>query len=183
MCNMANNLDDDRIKRLKQTIDKKLAEVSSVTIVPHKRVDFDAIGSAIALYILVLRQKKEVNILIDDSTTTLDPGVQTILKEITTKGFNVITYEDYKKKFDKDSNLLILTDTSQQALIPIEEDIINKKIASEKIIEIDHHPFGHTTIKAKDSFIFSEYSSACEIITKMLFLSRTKLLLSDRMSI
>ena len=30
MCNMANNLDDDRIKRLKQTIDKKLAEVSSV---------------------------------------------------------------------------------------------------------------------------------------------------------
>ena len=64
---MSNTLADDRIKRLKQTLDEKIQESSSITIVPHTRIDFDAIGSAIALYILALRQKKEVNILIDDN--------------------------------------------------------------------------------------------------------------------
>ncbi len=171
---MSNTLADDRIKRLKQTLDEKIQGSSSITIVPHTRIDFDAIGSAIALYILALRQKKEVNILIDDNYSELDVGVQTILREIITKSFNIIKYAEYKEKFANKDNLLILTDTSQKSLIPIEEDIVNEKIAKRKMIIIDHHPFGKSTIEATDKFISADYSSACEIITKMLFLSRTK---------
>ena len=171
---MSNTLADDRIKRLKQTLDEKIQGSASITIVPHTRADFDAIGSAIALYILALRRKKEVNILIDDNYDELDSGVQIILKEIITKGFSIINYFEYKKKFANKDNLLILTDTSQKSLIPLEEEIISDKIDKKKIMIIDHHPFGKNTIEATDKFISADYSSACEIITKMLFLSRTK---------
>ena len=159
---MGNNLADNKVKTLKQIIDMKVSEADSITIVPHIRMDFDAIGSALALYILILRQKKEVNILINDSFNDLDQGVQKILKEIKIKGLN--------------TNLLILTDTSQQSLIPIEEKIIENKINQEKIIIIDHHPYGNTPINVKDKYkyIFTEYSSTCELITKMFFLSRVK---------
>ncbi len=168
------NVEDIRIKSLKQTLDSKIKESDSVTIVPHIRLDFDAIGSSIALYIMALRQRKRVNILINDNYNELDCGIKTVLKEITTKGFNIINYNEYKDRYANSNDLLILTDTSQQTLIPIEEDIIKKKVLEEKIIEIDHHNYGNSTIDAKDKFILPEYSSACEIITKMLFTSRVR---------
>lgn len=173
---MGNNLADNKVKTLKQIIDMKVSEADNITIVPHIRTDFDAIGSALALYILILRQKKEVNILINDSFNDLDQGVQKILKEIKIKGLNIINYSEYKSKYNNDTNLLILTDTSQQSLIPIEEKIIENKINQEKIIIIDHHPYGNTPINVKDKYkyIFTEYSSTCELITKMFFLSRVK---------
>ena len=151
-CIMGNNLADNKVKTLKQIIDMKVSEADNITIVPHIRTDFDAIGSALALYILILRQKKEVNILINDSFNDLDQGVQKILKEIKIKGLNIINYSEYKSKYNNDTNLLILTDTSQQSLIPIEEKIIENKINQEKIIIIDHHPYGNTPINVKDKY-------------------------------
>lgn len=170
---MNNNFTDEKIKLLKKTLDIKIKESSTVTIVPHTKTDFDALSSAIAIYILAQRHKKNVNILINDSYKTLDKGVQAILNEILTRGINIINYDTYKNKYLNNANLLILVDTSKQELIPIEKEVIEQKEKDEKLI-IDHLLYDNSTIDAKDKFVFSKYFSTCEIITKMFITSRVK---------
>ena len=110
------SVEDDKIGQLKVVLDKKMQNADSITIVPHKRADFDAIGSAIALYLMALKHQKNTTILIDDPIYTLDSGVQTIIKEIESQGIDIIDYKEYKKIADS-KNLLILIDTSSETVL------------------------------------------------------------------
>lgn len=59
-------LTDEKIKNLKYALDNKIQNSQQIYIILPKNITFDALASAITLYILTLRAKKESTIVINE---------------------------------------------------------------------------------------------------------------------
>ena len=150
------------IKKLKATIEEKVPEASNVIIVPHNGIDFDAIGSALGLSLVVETFKKPAYIVIDDANYKIDHGVQLVIDSIK-KDFMIINRDKYLK-IANDNDLFILTDVNRSYLISLKEELKNP----DKIIIVDHHDEDSNTVDTNNKFIDSSISSASEIIAKLL---------------
>lgn len=158
------------IKNLKITLDEELSKDRNVIIIPHLGIDFDAIGSAIGLSILATKYKRESFILVDDPIHKIDSGVKIIMDESRMNlGINYIDKNTYLKNTNP-NELVILTDVNKYKLICLEE----KDLKDKDTIIIDHHNEDNLTVKTDKRYIDQNVSSASEIITKLLSITKTK---------
>ena len=158
----------ETIKDLKNTLEEKIINANSVTIVPHLGVDFDAIGSSIGISLIAKKLKKESSIIVDDPHYKIDPGVQIIINEAKNKEYNIINREKYLQQ-KNENDLVVLTDVNKSYLIALKEELNNKDI-----IIIDHHAPDKNTVKTDNKYIDTNVSSICELITKLLSMFKIK---------
>ena len=158
----------EEIKDLKVNLESKILQSEKVVIVPHLGVDFDAIGSAIGLSLIVKKLKKASIILVDDPNYKIDYGVKLIMDE-SKKDYPIITKEKYLQQASSD-DLFILTDVNKDYLIAL-KDMLNDK---NKVIIIDHHEEDKSTISTEDKYINTKCSSASEIVCRLLSLCKIK---------
>lgn len=155
------------IKDLKINLEQKILGAEKVVIVPHKRIDFDAIGSGIGLSVIAHKLKKPSFIVIDEEISKEDHGLKLVFEEAK-KDFDIITRDRYLK-MQSGEDLFVLTDVNKSYLISLRE-----QLTKERTIIIDHHDEDKDTIDATIKFINSSASSASEIVSKLLCLFKIK---------
>lgn len=156
------------IRLLKEILEKEIDNCSTVFIIGHNSPDFDSIGSCIGLYFFAKHYGKNVYIIIDDNELKIESGVKRILDENKDK-LPIIKKKDYLDLVD-DNSLLIVTDVNKDNMISVGDSL--DKVGS--IIIIDHHTENEHTIKTDKKFIAIDASSACEIVARVLGMSRIK---------
>lgn len=152
---------EDNINLLKNILTTELCNSSRVFIIPHIRIDFDALASATALYEICNAFDKEAYIVTNDEEHTMAASLKTMFKELK-NNYNFIN----TKQLDSlrcDTELLILTDTNTANLIPI----TNSK-PFKNIIIVDHHKTDNNTLVTDKALIEPEISSASEIVFNLI---------------
>ena len=149
-------------KNFKNTVESEIKKSSGVFIIGHNAPDFDSIGACIGLYALARHYHKKAYIIVNDLSTSMEPGVKRIIDENRDK-FVFINNEQFLKLKNAKS-LLITTDVNKDYLVSVKDylDEMNS------IIVIDHHGEDEHTIKTDKKFIMQDASSACEIIGRLL---------------
>ena len=156
------------LKEFKTAMEQKIIEANNVVIVPHKGPDFDAIGSALGISLIVKKLKKPFCIIVDDPIYKIDHGVQIIMDEVK-KDYAIINREKYLN-IKNNQDLYILTDVNKSYLVSLSDEMTNE----DKTIIIDHHDEDNATVKSSLKYINSTISSASEIITRLLCLCKIK---------
>lgn len=156
------------IKNLKINLEQKILQSGNIVIVPHKGVDFDAIGSAIGISLIVKKLKKASFILIDDPAYKIDHGVQLIVEEVKER-YPIINKEKYSQ-IATPNDLFILMDVNKYNLVCLKEEL-NDEVS---VVIIDHHNEDENTLKSSCKYINPNISSASEIVTKLLTLYKIK---------
>ena len=157
----------NNIKDLNNLLEGEIKISSNVFIVGHNSPDFDSIGAAIGLSAYASKLGKKAYIIVDDDELKIEPGVKKII-DSSKDSFQYITRKEFLKMRDKDS-LLIVADTNKRSLVSVKDDLET----TPRVVVIDHHYEDEESIETKKKFISPESSSACEIITRLLFLSNT----------
>lgn len=149
-------------KKQFKAIKKKMKKSSNIYIMGHKGIDLDAFGAALGIYCYASHLKKTASIVIDDKK--IESSVSKAIMSFKEK-VNIIKSSEINEKYDDDS-LLVIVDTNKQYLLQ------NSKVLDKfnNIIVIDHHSISDTSISNAKAltFIDTNYSSTCEMITKML---------------
>ena len=156
------------IKELKGKLEQKVLAATNVIIIPHNGIDFDAIGSAIGIAVIVKKLKRNVCIVVNDPIYKIDHGVQIIINEAREQ-IQIINRDEYLQSKAPD-DLFILTDVNKNYLVSLKEEL-----NPENTIIIDHHDEDSSTIKTSERYIDTSVSSASEIITKLLPMFKIKL--------
>lgn len=157
-------------RELSNTLEDEIKRSSSVFIVGHNSPDLDAIGSSIGLYHLAHSYGKKAYIIVDDEESKIEPGTKKVIDEVKSK-FKIITKRGFQKLVNKDS-LLIMTDVNKQDMISVGDSLSEFR----KIIIIDHHSTNENTVPTRHRYINEEESSASEIVSKVLFAKKVKLI-------
>lgn len=148
------------IKELKDILEKKIISSNSIIIIPHLDIDFDALASSIGLSLIASKLDKKSFIVVDDKK--MNYGIKYIINnEI--NDINFISSVKYLKNYSK-NDLFILTDVNKKNLISLD----SKLLENNQTFIIDHHRTDERSVKAYYKYIFENYSSAAEIITKLL---------------
>ena len=156
------------IKNLKINLEQKILQSENVVIVPHAGIDFDAIGSAIGISLIVKKLKKASFILIDDPIYKIDHGVQLIIEDAK-NNYPILNKEKYSQ-ISTPNDLFILTDVNKSHMVCLKDELKNK----DNIVIIDHHNEDTSTIESNYKYIDPDISSASEIVTKLLNLYKIK---------
>ncbi len=156
------------IKNLKLNIEQKVVGRKRVVIVPHNRIDFDAIGSALGLAVIVQKMNAVPLIVVNDDVSKMQRGIQIIINDVK-KNFRILTKEEYLKEKESD-DLYILTDVNKRGMVSIGDVIDDPK----STIIIDHHDTNETTIPSEAVFVDNKVSSASEVIARLMSIFRVK---------
>ena len=146
--------------KLRKVLEKLLENTSNVFIIGHSEPDFDAIGSAIGLQVLLTHLNKKSYIVVDDKE--LEAGVKKIVENNKNR-YSIINNEECLSLVNKKS-LLIMTDVNPYYLTSLKDDLDKFK----NILIIDHHKETKDTVKTDYKFIDINRSSASEIVTNLL---------------
>ena len=84
------------IKALRNDLDYKLHESKQMIVVPHNKVDFDAIASAIALSLIADKQKKDSHVVVNDLPHQIERGCKIIMDEAK-NDCSIINKDKYRK--------------------------------------------------------------------------------------
>lgn len=125
----------------------EIQKSNNIVLLCHKNPDGDAIGSTIAMYHILKRMGKDVEMLIED--------VPSQFKFI--EGYN-----DIKVSSDKEYNLSIILDTASKERINDPGNVVDK---IKRTIVIDHHP---SNTKYGDLNYVEIYPTCCEIIYNLI---------------
>lgn len=155
------------IKNLKVNLEQKILESETVIIVPHNRIDFDAIGSGIGLSMIAKKLRKPAHIVVNDPPHEIDHGVQLLMDEAK-KEFSIINRDKYLQ-IATPGDLFILTDVNKSYLVSLKDEL-----DKERTIIIDHHDEDDKTVEAIEKHIDTTSSSASEIISKLMCLYKMK---------
>lgn len=150
------------LRNLKEVLTEVITDSSKIFIVGHNEPDFDSIGSAIALGKICNLFNRRFYIIVNEPDMALEPGVKRIVDECREK-YNIIDLDTFKKLVDKNSSLII-TDTNKEKLISVKEYLPDFK---HKVI-VDHHKEDENTVEADYKFVSSRFSSASEMIARIL---------------
>lgn len=150
------------IKEFKSILEEKIKKSDQVFITPHVGIDFDAIASSIGFSLISKKLAKPNYIFIYDNQFSIDPGVQIILDEYSSKA-SFINLEKYKK-IKGDNDLLISTDTCSTKLIGCRDYLEDFK----DIVALDHHNKNEYTVDASTIYIPEKISSTSEIMVDLL---------------
>lgn len=138
---------NEEIKCIKDLL-KAITELGDkVFIVGHNNADLDSLASAIGLQTLCAFLGKEAYIVLDESETTIEPIVKK-LRDDNISAHNIITMDGFQIFFDGESSLIV-TDTNKTDKVCVKDYLDEFK----KIIIIDHHGMGETTIKNASYYI------------------------------
>ena len=156
------------IKNLKLNIEQKVLGTKRVVIVPHNRIDFDAIGSALGLAVIVKKMNAIPLIVVNDNINEMQRGIQIIMGDVV-KDFDIISRDKYLE-IKEDDDVYILTDVNKKGMISI-GDVITEP---EKTIIIDHHNMDDSTLESDATFVDEHVSSASEIVARLMCLFKCK---------
>ncbi len=121
----------------------EIQKSNNIVLLCHKNPDGDAIGSTIAMYHLLKKIGKEVDMVIDG---------------VSTKFSFIEGYQDIKLSSNKEYDVAIILDTASEERINNSNNIIDK---IKKRIVIDHHM--SNTYYGDINYV-KEYPACCEII-------------------
>lgn len=155
------------IKNLKINLEQKILESENIIIVPHSRIDFDAIGSGIGLSMIAKKLRKPAHIVVNDVQTEIDHGVQVLIEEAK-NDFSIINKDKYMQ-IAHPSDLFLLTDVNKSYLV-----CLNELLEKERTVIIDHHDEDDKTVESSEKFIDTSASSASEIVAKLMCLYKMK---------
>ncbi len=157
------------LKNLKINLERKITESSSVVIVPHNGIDFDAIAASFAIALIAKKYRKQHYIVVNDPIYKIDHGVQLIMNDAK-KDFVIVTKDKYLQ-YKNDKDLIVLVDVNKNHLISLKEEVSNNK---DNVVIVDHHDGDSNTVKASLYHIDSLASSTSEILTNLLTLYKIK---------
>lgn len=155
-------------KCVKGVLDRLLEVNDNVFIVPHIRPDFDALGASIGMALICKKKNKKCYIVIDDDYEKLEPETKKVLDSV--KGnFEFIRSNDLSV-YLTDRSLMIAVDANKDYLLCTQKYLKDFK----NIMVIDHHKMDEHTIKTPYLFVNDKVSSACEEVSRLLFLYDVK---------
>lgn len=155
-------------KCVKGVLDRLLEVNDNVFIVPHIRPDFDALGASIGMALICKKKNKKCYIVIDDDYEKLEPETKKVLDSV--KGnFEFIRSNDLSV-YLTDRSLMIAVDANKDYLLCTQKYLKDFK----NIMVIDHHKIDEHTIKTPYLFVDDKVSSACEEVSRLLFLYDVK---------
>lgn len=154
------------IKELKKNITKEVLMSKEIFITAHKDIDLDAFAAIAGFSLITKKFKKKTYVIINDSK--IEIATKQAINKIG-KNFKIIKNKQAKEIITPKS-LLVILDTNKKDLINCSE-IIDK---FEKIIVIDHHTKNANTLKINNLFIDERSTSACEIVSELLYMYKIK---------
>lgn len=157
---------NDRVKvRVKaQALRRVLENNQNFLIMGHQRADIDAFGSALGIYIMAKRLKKNVHIVINEITSTVEPFINRFLDNPDYEQDMFYTSQDALEYVDP-TTILIVVDVNKAEMTDCPQllDICRTKIV------FDHHRQSSEPIQDTFmSYVDSSASSASEMVTEML---------------
>ena len=153
-------------KELKKLLTKELLLSKEVFLVGHNNIDLDAFASMAGFYLLAKKYKNKVYIIIDDKD--IEPATKLAINNMSSK-VTIIKSKDVKGLMSSRSILVVL-DTNKLSRICI-KDIIND---FKNVIVLAHHTKTSDTITNANVYIDEKATSACEIVTELLYSFRVK---------
>ena len=159
----------DKTTKVKaRTIAHALREILNtkerVLIMGHKFPDADSLGAAAGVYRIARALGKEVRIVIESDTGTIDPMLQK-LREDNDYGETAFVDCEQARTLHTPGTLVVLVDTNSAARGECPEILS----ASRSLVIIDHHRQGSTSIMdAVLSYIEPYASSASELVTEII---------------
>lgn len=148
---------------IKWCLDKLFAESDTVFIVPHNRPDMDALGSSLGMASICKTNKKKCYIIINEKIDDIETATRDSIKGLDGKA-PIINLSEAEELIT-DNSLLIVVDANRTYRISTEKILDRFK----NIVVIDHHKIGDKTIKTKYLFVDENLSSACEVVSKLVF--------------
>lgn len=152
------------IKEFKSELETIIQEASTIFITPHVGVDFDAIASAIGIYLIAKKLDKPCYVIIDEEPHKMEVGVKSIMDECKDK-VNFITLNKYQQ-LKGTNDVLIAVDTNKSYLVCCKEYLSDFA----HIVLFDHHEEDSNTISSSLKYIQPEISSTCEMLVDLLSL-------------
>ncbi len=152
------------LKEFKITLESRIQHASRIFIVPHKNMDFDAIGASVGMAEICRFFKKEYAIVTDDSIMDMNKGVRNIYDTVL-KRYSVISSEEMTS-YRTLEDLLITVDVGKKNLIP--SAIVHQLDSFSHIVILDHHKEDEDSIVTGDKHVNTATSSTCEMITRLL---------------
>ncbi len=156
------------IKNLKLNLEQKVIGSKRVVIVPHNRIDFDAIGSALGLAVIVKKMNARPIIVVNDNIKDMQRGIQIIMDDVS-KDFEIVSRDRYLEMKEED-DVYILTDVNKRGMVSIGDTISDP----DKTVIIDHHNMDDTTIASEATFVDEHVSSASEIVARLMCMFKCK---------
>ena len=156
------------IKNLKLNMEQRVLGVKRVVIVPHNRIDFDAIGSALGLAAIVKKMNGVPLIVVNDNIKEMQRGIQIIMDDVS-KDYEIISRDKYLE-MKEDDDVYILTDVNKRGMVSIGDVITDPK----KTLIIDHHNMDDSTIPSEAIFVDEHVSSASEIVARLMCMFKCK---------
>ena len=156
------------IKNLKLNLEQKVIGSKRVVIVPHNRIDFDAIGSALGLAVIVKKMNARPIIVVNDNIKDMQRGIQIIMNDVS-KDFEIVSRDRYLEMKEED-DVYILTDVNKRGMVSIGDTMSDP----DKTVIIDHHNMDDTTIASEATFVDEHVSSASEIVARLMCMFKCK---------
>jgi len=138
------------MKEIARQILQKINESQKIALLPHVNPDWDACGSAFALYLALFNYKKDAKVIFE---TPLPPTLTFLGGE----------YEVYKNDEEYGFDLVIAIDSGDRERLGKRNKIFEK---AKTTINIDHHITN--TNYADINFVFTNMSATGEIIYNLL---------------
>ena len=158
---------DFKLKFFTRRFKNTLKSASNVFIMGHRFSDLDSLGAAYGLY-FGLRDICEVKIVADKENTLARPLIDFI--RFSDKECRFYSFKEIEPLIDENS-VLIIVDTHKPSIMDYTE-LYNR---IDKVIVIDHHlKANEFAEKAKFSYVETNASSVCEIVTILLNLLNHK---------
>ena len=156
------------IKNLKLNLEQKVIGSKRVVIVPHNRIDFDAIGSALGLAVIVKKMNARPIIVVNDNIKDMQRGIQIIMNDVS-KDFEIVSRDRYLE-MKEEEDVYILTDVNKRGMVSIGDTMSDP----DKTVIIDHHNMDDTTIASEATFVDEHVSSASEIVARLMCMFKCK---------
>lgn len=150
------------IKNLKVNLESKILDTNNTFIIAHNGIDLDGLGSAVGLSLIPSFFNKDAYIVIDENDISLDSLVKKLIKD-KCSNFRFINKQACLDLLTG-NDLLILTDVNKRDRIALGDSL--DKFSD--VFVIDHHELGSTSIDSDNTYIFSNASSASEIVANLL---------------
>lgn len=158
---------DGTIKKLKEALTEAMQRTKEVYILGHNEPDFDSIAASLGLAVFCKQYLDNIHILINTGDTELAPGVKDII-ESSKDRFNIVDISEFEKIYNGQNSTLIITDTNKENLIALKGML---SMFSDVIV-VDHHQEDKLSINCTNKFIDPTVSSASEMVTRLLNLSK-----------
>ena len=136
-----------------------------VFVMGHKIPDVDSLGSAIGIYRLAKTLGKQAHIVINESTTSIKPIMNSLLSNHSIYGDDLFVNNEQAINLVDANTMLVVVDVNKPMLTECEDLLKYVKT----IVVLDHHRQTKDTIKnAVLSYVEPYASSSSEMVTEIL---------------